>query len=214
MLFNTFFIGLIIFFVLSIFGLVAGIGYWVYQDAKVRSDKPGIWALIAVATPNLFGLIIYLLVGRTKPGKSDRKHKYPMIISIVCVILSFGILLGGMVNMAIKDGDLPVFNGVSIGQIERSERGGWRVSYKTSGDTLSRRFLLDEEELEAFYVVSECEEGKITFIISQNDFSKTQDISNFEGNIDLSSEFDSNSRIQLTIENESVRNGKFEISWR
>ena len=209
---NSILIGLAIFFCLSLFAVLATLGYWVYQDAKVRSDKPGIWALIAIVTPNLFGLIIYLLVGRTKPGKSDRKYKIPLIISICCTVLVFSVLCVGIIGNIMGSADM--MPNISIGQVQNTRGDSWRVSFKSSGDTLNRTASLNQEELENFYVSSECDEGKITLVISQNDIERIYDISNFDGCIDLSGDFSPDSRIRLTIDNENAKNGKIVIEWR
>ena len=88
------FVVLFVLFILSCIGLIAGIGYWVYQDAKTRSDKPMTWAVIAIITPYLFGLINYLLAGRNKPGKSARRHKIPAIVGAMLFALMFFVFIG------------------------------------------------------------------------------------------------------------------------
>jgi len=60
------------------------LGCWTYSDAKARSDKPEIWTLIVLLVPNFIGLIIYLLVGRTKKAESadtaGKKFFIPLIV--------------------------------------------------------------------------------------------------------------------------------------
>ena len=53
-------------FLIGILGLVVHVAiiYWVYTDAKSRSDQPAfLWALVAFFAPFL-GLILYWLLGR------------------------------------------------------------------------------------------------------------------------------------------------------
>ena len=205
------FIGIVIFFVVSIFGIVASVGYWVYKDAKVRSDKPGLWTLIAVVTPNLFGLIIYLFVGRTKAGKSGRRHKIPIIVCSICLVISFSLLMGRIFFPGF--GDLPILSGVSIGQYQVMGETKWELSFKTSDNTMNRTVILNEDQLKVFRVKADSEEGTITLIISQVDNSNTHTISNFEGVIDLSDFCKPFLPIRITIVNESVRNGNIVIEW-
>jgi len=77
---------------ISIMLLLTMLGCWTYTDAKVRSDKPEIWTLVVLLTPNFIGIVIYLLMGRTK--KADEltaKNKFfiPTIFFGILTILSF-----------------------------------------------------------------------------------------------------------------------------
>ena len=64
--------------VVSLIGIFAFIGLWVYNDAKKRGEKPLIWVLIALFVPNFFGLIIYLLIGR-KGKLQGFKNKFKVL---------------------------------------------------------------------------------------------------------------------------------------
>ena len=79
--------------VLSALALLTMLGCWTYSDAKKRSDKPEIWTLIVLLVPNFIGLIIYLLVGRTKKPEdmdSPRNRFFtPLIVFGILTILTF-----------------------------------------------------------------------------------------------------------------------------
>ena len=84
-------------FVVSIIILYTMLGCWTFTDAKKRSDKPEIWTLIVVLVPNFIGLIIYLLIGRTKtpdePQPPVNRFFIPLIVSGLLTILSFVALM-------------------------------------------------------------------------------------------------------------------------
>ena len=65
------------------------LGLWTYSDAKVRSDKPEIWTLIVLLVPNFIGLIIYLLIGRTKKFGDSISPRNKFFLSLLaCGILT------------------------------------------------------------------------------------------------------------------------------
>ena len=84
-------------FALSIILLYTMLGCWTFTDAKKRSDKPEVWTLIVVLVPNFIGLIIYLLIGRTKttdePQPPANRFFIPLIVSGILTILSFVALM-------------------------------------------------------------------------------------------------------------------------
>jgi len=79
--------------VLSIIALFVMLGCWTYTDAKIRSDKPELWTLIVLLVPNFIGLIIYLLLGRTKNSDEQQtvRNKFfvPLIVFAILALLSF-----------------------------------------------------------------------------------------------------------------------------
>ena len=66
------------------------LGLWVYHDAKDRSEQsPALWVLVVLLLSNMLGLVIYLLVGRNKPGGvSSGRYKKAAIIGAVFAVLA------------------------------------------------------------------------------------------------------------------------------
>jgi len=84
-------------FVFSILALLTMLGCWTYSDAKIRSGKPEIWVLIVLLVPNFIGLIIYLLIGRTKesegPKPPGNKFFKPLAAFGILTILAFAAVM-------------------------------------------------------------------------------------------------------------------------
>jgi hypothetical protein len=204
----------VVLFLATLAGFVTMLGLWTYADAKIRTDKPVAWTLIVLLVPNLLGLIIYLLVGRTKMGTSTGKFKNPSIAFAVCFVLAAGLLTGSFVNLMATDGTgLSAWNGVSIGKVENYWNRQWTVSFKTSGETLTKTVNLSDDDMAAFHVIGNCDSGKLYFRISQGETAKTVDISDFfNESLDLS-EFQVG-RVKLAIYNDEAKNASISVSWR
>jgi len=99
----AFFIVGLVSFVLAFFCAMTILGMWVYEDAKIKSDQqPVLWVLIVLLVPNLIGLVIYLLVGRTnKDAQSPGTYKTPLIIAAVCFLISIGLFVGGLIHFSV-----------------------------------------------------------------------------------------------------------------
>ncbi|MDR1540347.1 MAG: hypothetical protein LBU32_20580 [Clostridiales bacterium] len=200
-------------FVLTLSGFIVMLGLWAYADAKVRTDKPGIWMLIVLLVPNLLGLIIYLLVGRTKMEKSSGKFKKPLIAFAISFMLAAGLMIGSFVSFMTADSlELPTWGGVSIGKVENYWNNQWTVSFKASGEELSKTISMNSGDLAAFHLMGNCDSGKLHLRISQGEIVKDIDISdNFNETVDLS-EFQEG-KIMLTIYNDEAKNASVSINW-
>lgn len=189
----------------------AVLALWTYKDASVRTDKPGIWTLIVLVTPNFFGLIIYLLVGRVKEGPQKNRYKMAVIGLGIALFLIVASVLGIVI---LEDGkNLPTIPGVSIGSTKILWNDTWIVSFKTSGDDFSKTIKLNEEELQALEVSGTCEEGTLYLEISQGETVTKTDISNSqELNLKLTDFHPGLVNLKLT--NEKAKNAKVEIRWQ
>jgi len=78
------------------------LGLWVYADATIKSDQePLLWVLIVLLVPNLLGLLIYMLVGRTnKTATSPGKYLKLLIASALALIPAIVIFIVGVVGFA------------------------------------------------------------------------------------------------------------------
>lgn len=205
---SALFIALALITVLSVIALYIFICLYVYKDALVNSDKPVLWLLITIFTPNLFGFLIYILVGRSKDRKPVKKFRTPAIISAVIVALSTVILTGSVIFSS----DLPVISNVSIGMVTNNIGSKWDVSYKSSGETLERTIALTDDELKNFTVKASCEEGEMYLLLLQGKNAEVIDITDFpEAKLNLDNFTAGN--IKLSLYNESAKNAKIEIDW-
>ncbi len=205
---SALFIALAFITVLSVIALYIFICLYVYKDALVNSDKPVLWLLITIFTPNLFGFLIYILVGRNKDRKPVKKFRTPAIISAVIVALSTVIFTGSVIFSS----DLPVISNVSIGMVTNNIGSKWDVSYKSSGETLERTIALTDDELKNFTVKASCEEGEMYLLLLQGKNAEVIDITDFpEAKLNLDNFTAGN--IKLSLYNESAKNTKIEIDW-
>ena len=94
-----FVIGMTIPFALSAMGFMICLGLWTYADAKVKSkDSPAMWTLIVLLASFPVGFIIYLVMGRTKEGKSPGKFKKLLIASAACFIISIPVYVFSLIS--------------------------------------------------------------------------------------------------------------------
>ena len=128
---------------LSFLALYVFLCLYVYADARLNSDRPTIWLLVTIFTPNLFGFLIYILAGRNKDSKPVKKFKAPAIVSAIAVAVTAGVALGTVLFAS----DIPFIENVSVGMVNNNIGSQWEVSYRTSGETLERTIAVTDEEL-------------------------------------------------------------------
>lgn len=194
--------------VLSFIALLVFICLYVYADASVNSDRPVLWLLITIFTPNLFGFLIYMLAGRKKERTPVKKFKVPALISAAAVVVSTAVFLGTV----IFGSDLPVIDNVSIGMVNNNIGSQWDVSFRTSGETLERTIALNDSELENITVEASCDEGEMYLLLLQGKTAKVVDITDFPQE-KLSLDDFTPGNIKLSLYNESAKNAKIKIDW-
>jgi hypothetical protein len=202
------FITLAVITVVSFIALIVFICLYVYTDASVNSDKPGLWVLITALTPNLFGFLIYMLVGRKKERTPVKKFKTPAIISAAAVVISTAVFLGTV----LFGSDIPVINNVSIGMVNNNIGSQWYVSYRSSGTTLERTVSLSGSELDNFTVEASCDEGEMYLLLLQGRNVKVVDITDFPQEKISMDDFEPGN-VKLSLYNESAKNAKIQIDW-
>ncbi len=205
---SALFIAILVITFLSVIALYIFLCLYVYNDALVNSDKPMLWLLITIFTPNLFGFIIYILAGRNKERTPVKKFRLPAIISGAVMLLTTAVLLGSVLLIS----DIPVIEGVSVGMVNNNIGSKWEVSYKTSGETLERTVAFTDEELKNLTVEAGCEEGEMYLLLLQGRNAKVIDITNFS-EAELSLDDFTPGNIKLSLYNESARNAKIKIDW-
>lgn len=205
---TTLFIALATITVLSVFGLYVFICLYVYNDAKINSDKPVLWLLITIFTPNLFGFLIYMLAGRNKDRKPVKKFKIPSIVSAVILVIS----TAALTTCVLFSNNLPVISSVSIGMINNNIGSQWEVSFRTSGETLERTIAVTDEELENLTVEASCEEGELYLLMVQGKNAEVIDITDFPEAI-LNPEGFTAGNIRLSLYNEGAKDARVRIEW-
>ena len=202
------FIALAIITVLSVFGLYVFICLYVYNDAKINSDKPVLWLLITIFTPNLFGFLIYILAGRNKDSKPTKKFRLPAIISAVVLAASITVFA----SIALLGSEIVMIDNVSIGMVNNNIGSKWEVSFRSSGETLERTIAVTDEELENMTVEASCEEGELYLLILQGKNAEVIDITDFpQSTLQLDGFTAGN--IKLSLYNEGAKEAKIKIDW-
>jgi len=202
------FIALATITVLSVFGLYVFICLYVYNDAKINSDKPVLWLLITIFTPDLFGFLIYILAGRNKDSKPTKKFRLPAIISAVVLAVSITVFA----SIALFGSEIVMIDNVSIGMVNNNIGSKWEVSFRSSGETLERTIAVTDEELENMTVEASCEEGELYLLILQGKNAEVIDITDFpQSTLQLNGFTAGN--IKLSLYNEGAKEAKVRIDW-
>ncbi len=181
---------------------------YVYSDARVNSDKAGIWLLITIFTPNFFGFLIYMLAGRKKDRKPVKKFRLPAVISAAAVVISASAFLGSVLFAS----DVPVIGNVSVGMVNNNIGSQWEVSYRSSGETLERTISVTDDELENFTVDASCAEGESYLLLLQGRNAKVIDLSDHAKDKIQLDGF-SAGKIKLSLYNEAAKDAKIKIDW-
>lgn len=205
---TTLFVALGTITVLSVFGLYVFICLYVYNDAKINSDKPVLWLLITIFTPNLFGFLIYILAGRNKDSKPTKKFRLPAIISAVLLAVSITVFA----SIALLGSEIVMIDNVSIGMVNNNIGSKWEVSFRSSGETLERTIAVTDEELENMTVEASCAEGELYLLILQGKNAEVIDITDFpQSTLQLNGFTAGN--IKLSLYNEGAKEAKVRIDW-
>lgn len=194
--------------IVSCVSLFALLGLWVYADAKQRGEKPITWTLISLFTPNFFGLLIYLLIGR-KDKIEGFKNKFK--VPFVTMIVVFVITVIGFVSYVVVSNNIPIINGASIGMVENNVGDQWNISFKTSGEDLKREINLNEEQMDNFYITANCKEGNLYLFVIQGKIVKSINISDYDGKFDFDNFKDG--KVKLLVSNDKARNASIKMNW-
>lgn len=205
---SVLFVVLAVAILLSTVALYVFICLYVYNDAKVNSEKPVLWLLITIFTPDLFGFLIYLLAGRKKDRVPVRKYKLPAIISGIALAVT----MTAFIATISFSGDIPVMEGVSVGMINNNIGSKWEVSFRSSGETLERTIALTDEELENLTIEASCEEGEIYLLLLQGKNARVIDLTDYPRNTPELTDFTAGN-IKLSLYNEKAKNAKVKIDW-
>lgn len=203
------FILLLIMVIVSSIGFVVCLTCWVYTDAKNSGERAALWALIAFIVPNFFGVLIYFLVGRKKVKRTEKNIFVKPLFTLGIFFILF---TTGFVTKVIMSSDLPVMKGVSIGMMNYSLGDKWNVSFRSSGETLSKTIRLAEEEMDKIIINASCEEGKVYLSIIQDENSLFLDITDLDNEKINLSDFHEG-KFKFYIINENAKKVNIKINW-
>lgn len=193
---------------LSFLALYVFLCLYVYSDARVNSDKPAVWLLITIFTPNLFGFLIYILVGRNKDKKPVKKFRIPAVVSAISLGVTTAVILGSIIFAS----DIPVISNVSIGMVNNNIGSQWEVSFRSSGKALDRTIAVTDEELENITVEASCREGELFLLLLQGKNAKVVDLKDVSGGKLQLDEFTAGN-IKMTLYNEGAKDAKIKLDW-
>jgi hypothetical protein len=207
-----FFIVCLVIFVLAIVALFVFLGLWTYRDARLRSEHSALWTVCVLVVPDLLGLVMYLLVGRTRPRPMPFPRN-PFFKPLIAALVVFVLACGGGIGAIVGQLDLPTLPGVSIGQVENNVGDHWQVSFATSGEQYTRTVNLSASGLAGFTAQGSCAEGSLYLYIIQGGQSTKVDLtSRTQAPVDLSASYEPGN-VQLIIANDGARDASFDLEW-
>ena len=174
---------------------MAGLGIWVYRDAKSRGLDAAVWTLLAVLIPNFIGVLLYFMIGRkqekvicpscqkrTEKGKphcfncggllpseqSDLKpiSKKPLMIAIVCVVLAFAVVIGTVVLNPFEGIGASSGQYIAMGMTQSTLPGKWRMSFHYFDGDKTRSVSIDKDRPLALHIVADISEGTMELGVS------------------------------------------------
>jgi len=211
--------------------LLLFLGLWTYKDAMVKSDQsPVLWVLVVLLVPNFLGLVVYLLVGRTKKQyPAPGSFKKPLVTFAILTGITFVVFIGSAVHFAMTEGGLghwPVsgyVRGTMIDAFGNARRGTffslhsnhrnqeWNLSVGRGNGTIQISPRLDESELAQIYVVGHARGGEVFLQFEQNGRVEELHVAEFSGLLDLTGF--APGRIRMIASLESAEDVRLTVSW-
>jgi len=208
-------------FVLSIIGFLTFLALWTYKDAQVKSEHPPVlWVLAVLFVPNMLGILIYFLVGRTKKDvPAPGTYKKALIASLVTFVI--GIILFVIAVVMAATGDMNFGNnatwnsGVWSVRTTNYRNNQWTETVRSGRGNSRRTHTLDAQQMSAFHVESVNESGNLYLLLEQGNNSSRIDISgDFYSGINLHDHGFTPGRIRMTLQYERVYRSHTVIRWR
>ena len=199
-------------FIIGAIGFGVSLALWVYADAKVKSDQsPILWVLLMLMT-NVVGIVLYLLLGRTKKDvPAPGAYKKSIIFFGIFWAISIVLFVFGTIGFAQEFGG-SMSSGTFSMQRSSLRDGEWTYTARTANGWTRRSPNLSADELAAFYVVSNSGNG-VRLRLEQGDLLEVIDLSgNFRGPIDLG-HFEPG-RVRIRLEFDRANDVYVRISWR
>jgi hypothetical protein len=211
--------------------LMLFLGLWTYKDALVMSDQsPALWVLVVLLVPNFLGLVVYLLVGRTKKQHpAPGSFKKPLIAFAILTALAFVVFIGSAINFSMTEGGFGgnrtarYVSGTMVDAFGNARRGTffslnashrnqeWNLSVGRGNGTIQISPRLSEAELAQIYVAGNASRGEVFLQLEQDGRVAEFHVTEFGGILDVTGFAPGRIRMIASLENaEDVR---LVVSW-
>ncbi|MCL2603280.1 MAG: hypothetical protein FWD90_02240 [Defluviitaleaceae bacterium] len=202
-------------FSLAVIGLVIILALWTFNDAKVRSCQPPVLWVLLVMLVFPVGIILYLLIGRTKKGITNgNRFKIPAVVMSVIFFLSAVLFVMGIIHFVQSDfsGLSSGRNGTFISSSNSINNREWNFRARSVNGWVYRTLDLNARQLNAFHV-SGYSNGNVSLRLEQGERMEAIDITgSFHSSIDMSA-FEPG-RIRVTLEFDNAHDVDIIVRWR
>ena len=158
-------------------------------------------------------------------GKSIEKVKLPAshsakkwLIAMLVAFLLFVVVMGsGIAVMVINDAVPALGENISIGKIETyygggyGGSGGWKTSYASSTETLTKTIKIDENGPKVLYFKGYCAEGTMLLVVKTDNEITTYRVTSWEADVPI--DVTKTGSVTLELINSKVKHGEFEARW-
>lgn len=158
-------------------------------------------------------------------GKSIEKVKLPAshsakkwLIAMLVAFLVFVVGMGsGIAVMVINDAVPALGNNISIGKVETyygggyGGSGGWKTSYASSTETLTKTIKIDENGPKVLYFNGYCAEGTMLLVVKTDNEITTYRVTSWEADVPI--DVTKTGSVTLELINSKVKHGEFEARW-
>lgn len=146
---------------------------------------------------------------------SSGNSKRPLVIALVCVILTFVLVIGGSVASIFVQPEMFSARNISIGQAQTMRPGVWKISFWYFDGEKARAIEIKEGKPNTLYIDASIKKGTVELAISidgeeENRISLNELDSAYVWDL---SDFPDNSRIKLHLYAEEA-NGTVNMDWR
>ena len=227
--------------ILSLMSIAVFLGIWTYRDAKEKGLNAILWTLVVVlGSQHLIGLLLYILVGRRNAkiicpecsaqtsakaqyceqcGKAIDREKLPVphsakkwLIAMLAAFLVFVVGMGSGIAVMVTNNAVPAIGeNISIGKVEIDYSNGWKTSYASSTETMTKTIKIDENGPKTLYFKGYCAEGTMLLVVKTDNEITTYPVSAWE--IDVPIDASKTGSITLELINSKVKHGEFEARW-
>ena len=211
--------------------LMLFLGLWTYKDAQVKSDQsPVLWVLVVLLVPNFLGLVVYLLVGRTrKQNPAPGNFRKPLITFAILTGITFVIFIGSAINFAISESGFGntvtsrYSRGMMVDAFGNARRGTffglnsrninqeWNLTVTRGNGTIRISPNLSENDLAQIYVTGNTGVGEVFLQLEQNGRVKEVNVTEFSGSVDTTG-FEPG-RIRMIALLENAEDVQLTVTW-
>ena len=146
--------------------------------------------------------------------RSAKKWLIAMLVAFLVFVVGMG---SGIAVMVINDAVPALGENISIGKVETfygggyGGSGGWKASYASSTETLTRTIKIDENGPKVLYFKGYCAEGNMLLIVKTDNEITTYPVTSWD--TDVSIDASKTGSVTLELINSKVKHGEFEARW-